>query len=109
MSEATGANIFFNIGGELHTPVPDCFLDGITRRTVIALAQKHQIRVVERPILPNEMASATEVFLTGTAAEVTPVRQIGMTHYNPGPMTELLVREYDALVRTAPADARLAA
>lgn len=109
VSEATGANIFFNFGGELHTPIPDCFLDGITRRTVIGLAQKHQIPVVERVILPDEMASATEVFLTGTAAEVTPVRQIGMTHYNPGPMTELLVREYDALVRSAPTPARIAA
>ena len=109
VSETTGANIFFNFGGELHTPIPDCFLDGITRRTVIGLAQKHQIPVVERVILPDEMASATEVFLTGTAAEVTPVRQIGMTHYNPGPMTELLVREYDALVRSAPTPARIAA
>ncbi len=101
VAEATGANIFFNIGGALHTPDPDCFLDGITRRTVMGLARKHQIRVVERAILVEEMAEAIEVFLTGTAAEVTPVRQIGTTHYNPGAMTELLVREYDALVRAA--------
>ena len=101
VAEATGANIFFNIGGALHTPDPDCFLDGITRRTVMNLARKHQIRVVERAISVEDMAAASEVFLTGTAAEVTPVRQIGMTHYNPGPMTELLVREYHALVRAA--------
>jgi len=101
VAEATGANIFFNIGGALHTPDPDCFLDGITRRTVMNLAGKHQIRVVERAISVEDMAQSSEVFLTGTAAEVTPVRQIGTTHYNPGPMTELLVREYDALVRAA--------
>jgi len=108
VAEATGANIFLNIDGELHTPIPDCFLDGITRRTVIGIARKHQIRVVERAIAVEELAGAREVFLTGTAAEVTPVRQIGASQYTPGDMTEFLVRHYDALVREASAD-RLAA
>ncbi len=103
VSEATGANVFLVIGGELHTPEPDCFLDGITRRTVMDVARKHGIRVVERAILAPELDAASEVFLTGTAAEVTPVRQIGMKHYNPGPITELLVHDYAALVRTASA------
>ena len=70
--------------GELHTPTPDCFLDGITRRTVMALARRQQIKVVERAILPDEMPRANEVFLAGTAAEVTPVRQIGEHAFTPG-------------------------
>ncbi|WP_419759054.1 branched-chain amino acid aminotransferase [Acidisoma sp.] len=102
VSEATGANIFFVIDGELHTPTPDCFLDGITRRTVMALARRHQIKVVERTIMPDEMAGASEVFLAGTAAEVTPVRQIGELHFTPGPITERLLHEYEALVQMPP-------
>ena len=102
VSEATGANIFFVIDGELHTPTPDCFLDGITRRTVMALARRHQIKVVERTIMPEEMAGASEVFLAGTAAEVTPVRQIGELSFTPGPITERLLREYEALVQMSP-------
>ncbi len=102
VSEATGANIFFVIDGELHTPTPDCFLDGITRRTVMGLARRHQIKVVERAIQPEEMKGATEVFLAGTAAEVTPVRQIGDLHFTPGPITERLLREYEALVQMTP-------
>ena len=102
VSEATGANIFFVMDGELHTPDPDCFLDGITRRTVISIARKHQIKVVERVIEESELPRATEVFLTGTAAEVTPVRQIGDHHYAPGPITERLLRDYEALVRLSP-------
>lgn len=102
VAEATGANIFFNMGGELHTPDPDCFLDGITRRTVMSLARKHQIKVIERAILPEEMAKASEVFLAGTAAEVTPVRQIGDYHFTPGDMTATLLKEYEALVRCSP-------
>ena len=102
VSEATGANIFFVINGELHTPTPDCFLDGITRRTVMALARRHQIKVVERTILPEEMAGASEVFLAGTAAEVTPVRQIGELSFTPGPITERLLHEYEALVQMSP-------
>jgi branched-chain amino acid aminotransferase len=108
VSEATGANIFFVIDGEVHTPTPDCFLDGITRRTVMALARKRQIRVVERTILPEEMAAASEVFLAGTAAEVTPVREIDGRSYTPGAITETLLRDYEALVRmdAAAVDAR---
>jgi branched-chain amino acid aminotransferase len=102
VGEATGANIFFVMDGKLHTPVPDCFLDGITRRSVIALAKSRQIEVVERHILPAEMASAQEVFLAGTAAEVTPVRQIGELHFAPGPITEALLSDYEALVRMPP-------
>jgi branched-chain amino acid aminotransferase len=104
VAEATGANVFFVLDGALHTPVPDCFLDGITRRTVMALARARQIPVVERAILPEEMAGATEVFLAGTAAEVTPVRQIGALHFTPGQVTETLLGDYEALVRMEPAE-----
>jgi branched-chain amino acid aminotransferase len=102
VAEATGANIFFVINGELHTPTPDCFLDGITRRTVMGIARRHGIKVVERVILPEEMATASEVFLAGTAAEVTPVRQIGALSFAPGPVTERLLRDYEALVQMSP-------
>ena len=71
VAEATGANIFFVMDGELHTPTPDCFLDGITRRTVMSMARRHQMTVIERPIELDEIGQATEVFLAGTAAEVT--------------------------------------
>ena len=104
VAEATGANVFFVMDGEVHTPTPDCFLDGITRRTVMALARKRQMVVVERAIEPGEMARATEVFLAGTAAEVTPVRQIGGLHFTPGDVTEALLGDYEALVRMAPAE-----
>jgi len=106
VAEATGANVFFCIDGALHTPIPDCFLDGITRRTVIALAKARQIEVVERRILPDEIASANEVFLAGTAAEVTPVRQIGAHHFTPGKITETLLTDYEALVRLPPEEVR---
>jgi branched-chain amino acid aminotransferase len=104
VAEATGANVFFVIDGALHTPVPDCFLDGITRRTVMALARARQIPVVERAIMPEEMAGASEVFLAGTAAEVTPVRQIGALQFTPGQVTETLLGDYEALVRMEPAE-----
>ncbi len=104
VSEATGANIFLVIDGALHTPVPDCFLDGITRRTVMALAKTHQMQVVERAIPFEDLDRATEVLLAGTAAEVTPVREIDGRHYTPGAITETLKRDYDALVRTSPAE-----
>ena len=109
VSEATGANVFLVLDGELHTPAPDCFLDGITRRTVIALARQRQMKVVERAVDPAELDRATEVFLTGTAAEVTPVREIAGRRYTPGHITETLVADYDALVRTAPGGASGAA
>jgi branched-chain amino acid aminotransferase len=102
VGEATGANIFFVMDGKLHTPTPDCFLDGITRRTVIQLARARGIAVVERHIKPEEMAAAQEVFLAGTAAEVTPVRRIGELEFSPGKITETLLGDYEALVRMHP-------
>lgn len=102
VAEGTGANVFFVMNGELHTPTPDCFLDGITRRSVMALARRRQMTVVERAILPEEMPRASEVFLAGTAAEVTPVRRIGELEFTPGPVTETLLRDYEQLVRQVP-------
>ncbi|HEM47339.1 MAG TPA: branched-chain amino acid aminotransferase [Alphaproteobacteria bacterium] len=99
LAEATGANIFLVVDGRLHTPTPDCFLDGITRRTVIALAKARGIEVIERPIMPEELAQASEVFLTGTAVEVTPVREIGEYRFTPGELTRTLMEDYDAEVR----------
>ncbi|HYD98200.1 MAG TPA: branched-chain amino acid aminotransferase, partial [Alphaproteobacteria bacterium] len=83
LAEATGANLFLVIDGRIHTPAPDCFLDGITRRTVIDLARRRGYEVVERQIRPEELKSATEIFLTGTAAEVTPVGQIDELRFTP--------------------------
>ena len=102
VGEATGANIFFVMDGKLHTPTPDCFLDGITRRTVISLARTRGIEVVERHIAPEEMSNATEAFLAGTAAEVTPIRQIDTLDFTPGKITETLMTDYDALVLMQP-------
>ncbi len=102
VAEATGANIFFSKDGVLHTPTPDCFLDGITRRTVIGLAKRRGIEVVERFIKPEELAEFDECFLTGTAAEVTPVSEIGEHTFKPGQLTEALVRDFDAEVRASP-------
>jgi branched-chain amino acid aminotransferase len=104
VAEGTGANVFFVIDGDLHTPLPDCFLNGITRRSVMSIARRHQMKVIERAIMPQEMPRASEVFLAGTAAEVTPVRQIGKLEFSPGPITETLLRDYEALVRLAPAE-----
>jgi len=100
VAEATGANIFFVFDGELHTPTPDCFLDGITRRTVIDIAKKRGLKVVERAIMPEEMDKATECFLTGTAAEVTPVREIGSYTFSPGDISKMLINDYESLVRS---------
>ena len=84
VAEATGANIFFLMeDGKVHTPKPDCFLNGITRQTVIKLAQSLGYEVVERHIMPEELSQVTECFLTGTAAEVTPVASIADHHFNP--------------------------
>ncbi|MBV8523662.1 MAG: branched-chain amino acid aminotransferase [Acetobacteraceae bacterium] len=102
VAETTGANIFFVINGELHTPTPDCFLDGITRRSVMALARRRQMIVIERPIMPEEMGQATEAFLAGTAAEVTPIREIDELSFTPGQITQALQKDYDALVRMTP-------
>jgi branched-chain amino acid aminotransferase len=99
VAEATGANIFLVQDGRIHTPVPDCFLDGITRRTVIALAKARGFEVIERQIKPEELAHTQEVFLTGTAAEVTPVGEIDDYRFTPGDITRRLIDDYDALVR----------
>jgi branched-chain amino acid aminotransferase len=99
IAEATGANIFLAINGELHTPTPDCFLDGITRRTVMGLARARQIKVVERAIMPDELGQAQEVFLTGTAAEVTPVREIGPYKFTPGRICKQMVEDFEKATR----------
>jgi len=100
IAEATGANIFLAIDGALHTPTPDCFLDGITRRTVMDLARKRGMTVVERHIRPEEVKLASEIFLTGTAAEVTPIGQIDSHHFNVGAISRQLMDDYHALVRS---------
>ena len=96
IAEATGANIFFVIDDEIHTPKADVFLDGITRRTVIELAKKRDYTLVERIMKPEEMASAQECFITGTAAEVTPVAEIGPYKFTPGDICRTLMADYDA-------------
>ena len=98
VAESTGANLFLVKDGALHTPVPDCFLDGITRQTVIGLAKQRNIKVIERAILPSELKDADEIFLTGTAAEVTPVGQIDDLTFTPGNVTRTLLTDYDDLV-----------
>jgi branched-chain amino acid aminotransferase len=99
VAECTGANVFFIKDGVIHTPVPDCFLDGITRRTVIGLAKARGVEVVERVIMPDELASFSECFVTGTAAEVTPVSEIADVRYRPGQISEALMNDYTAHVQ----------
>ncbi|MGY6706899.1 MAG: branched-chain amino acid aminotransferase [Rhizobiaceae bacterium] len=99
VAEATGANIFFVKEGKLHTPTPDCFLDGITRRTAIDLAKRRGIEVIERTILPEEMEGFEQCFLTGTAAEVTPVSEIGPYRFEVGELTTTLMNDYSAEVQ----------
>ena len=103
VAEATGANIFFVKDGVLHTPTPDCFLDGITRRTVMDLAKRRGLTVIERTIMPEEMEGFEQCFITGTAAEVTPVSEIGPYRFTVGEITETLMNDYMALVRPATA------
>ncbi len=102
LAEGTGANIFLVFNGELHTPTPDCFLNGLTRQTVIDLAKKRGIRVVERAIMPDELVKADEVFLTGSAAEVTPVGEIigerGHYRFTPSTICRLMWEGYDRVV-----------
>ncbi|MFG1466299.1 branched-chain amino acid aminotransferase [Xanthobacter sp. DSM 24535] len=99
VAECTGANIFFVKDGVIHTPKPDCFLDGITRRTVIGLAKSHGIEVVERAIKPEELAEFSECFITGTAAEVTPVGEIAEWRFAPSGITHQLMDAYTTAVR----------
>lgn len=99
VGEATGANIFFVKDGTLHTPTADCFLNGITRQSVLALARLRQIPVVERHIMPEELSSFSECFLTGSAAEVTPVSEIGPYKFVPGDISRTLMHDYSDDVR----------
>ena len=99
VAEATGANIFFVKDGKLHTPIADCFLNGITRQSVIELAKNRQIPVVERHIEANELETFSECFLTGSAAEVTPVSEIGPYRFKPGEISETLMHDYADEVR----------
>jgi branched-chain amino acid aminotransferase len=99
VAEATGANVFFVKDGVLHTPIPDCFLDGITRRSVMELARSKGFDVVERHILPEELADFSECFIVGTAAEVTPVAQIGEYRFTPGNISLALMDDYARMVR----------
>lgn len=101
VAECTGANVFFTKDGKIHTPIPDCFLDGITRQTVIGLAKKRQFEVVERVIMPDEMAEFEECFITGSAAEVTPVSEIGPYNFAPGAVSKLMIEDYDKAVNPA--------
>jgi branched-chain amino acid aminotransferase len=99
VAECTGANIFFITDGKIHTPTPDCFLDGITRRTVIGLAKKRGIPVIERRIMPEEMSNFSECFITGSAAEVTAVAEIAQWTFTPGAITQQLMEDYSAEVQ----------
>jgi len=99
VAEATGANVFFIHDGVLHTPTPDCFLDGITRRSVMALAKDKGFEVVERHILPEDLSGFSECFIVGSAAEVTPVRQVGEYRFTPGNISLSLMDDYARLVR----------
>jgi branched-chain amino acid aminotransferase len=99
LAETTGANLFLVINGEIHTPKPDCFLNGITRRTVIELAKQRGFNVIERHIMPTELPDAQEIFVTGTAAEVTPVRAIDDLRYQLGPVTRQLIDDYQGATR----------
>jgi branched-chain amino acid aminotransferase len=99
VAECTGANIFFIKDGKIHTPIADCFLAGITRATAIMLARRHGIEVIERRIMPEELADFSECFITGTAAEVTAVSQIADWNFTPGRVTQQLMADYTAEVR----------
>jgi branched-chain amino acid aminotransferase len=99
VAEATGANIFFVKNGEVHTPTPDCFLNGLTRQTVIGMLKDRQVKVHERHIMPEELESFEQCWLTGTAAEVTPVGQIGDYNFEVGSLTRSIAEDYEKLVR----------
>ncbi|WP_457092896.1 branched-chain amino acid aminotransferase [Microvirga sp. P5_D2] len=99
VAECTGANVFFTRDGVIHTPTADCFLDGITRRTVIDLAKRRGFEVAERRIMPDELSGFNECFITGTAAEVTPVSEIGPYKFTPGNISKTLMEDYLAEVQ----------
>ena len=99
VAECTGANIFFVKDGKIHTPIADCFLAGITRETVIDLAKRRGIEVIERRIMPEELSGFSECFITGSAAEVTPVQQIADWTFTPANITKLLMDDYSAEVQ----------
>ncbi len=99
IAECTGANIFFVKGGVIHTPTPDCFLNGITRQTVLGLARDRGYEIVERAIMPEELADFEEVFITGTAVEVTPIYKIDDHIFTVGDITKNLMTDYDSVVR----------
>jgi branched-chain amino acid aminotransferase len=102
VAECTAANIFFVKDGRIHTPIADCFLPGITRATVIDLAERRGIEVVKRRIMPNELSGFSECFLTGTAAEVTPVSEIAHWTFTPSKISEQLMMDYAAEVQPKP-------
>jgi branched-chain amino acid aminotransferase len=101
IAETTSSNVFFVIDGELQTPIADCFLDGITRQAVIEIAERLNIKVVETHLKPEDLTRADEAFITGTAAEITPVREIGEYTFTPSSMTEVLMEAFDAEVRSS--------
>jgi branched-chain amino acid aminotransferase len=103
VAECTGANIFFVKDGVIHTPIADCFLDGITRRTAIDLAKARGFELVERRIMPDELEGFSECFITGTAAEVTPVSEIGPYSFEPGDITRTVMDDYMDAVQPAAA------
>ena len=99
VAECTGANVFFVQDGVIHTPLADRFLNGLTRQTVIELARRRGIEVIERRIRPEEMDGFSECFITGSAAEVTPVAEIGPYRFTPGALTKTLMDDYTAEVQ----------
>ena len=99
LAESTGANIFLVIDGRLVTPAPENFLDGITRRAVMGLARRRGWTVEERTVRPEELVQASEVFLSGTAAEIVPVGSVDGHHYQPGPVARTLMADFQKLVR----------
>ena len=99
VAECTGANIFFTRDGAIHTPIADCFLNGITRQTVIQLAKEQGLELIERRIMPEELSSFNECFIVGSAAEVTPVAEIGPYRFTPGNISRSLMDAYTNAVR----------
>jgi branched-chain amino acid aminotransferase len=99
VAECTGANIFFVRDGAIHTPIADCFLNGLTRQTVIALAKEQGMDVIERRIMPEELSTFNECFIVGSAAEVTPVAEVGPYSFKPGNMSRTMMDAYSNLVR----------